>query len=348
MRRRLWMAPLAGVVVLVGAHYALWRYEAGALNAGFAAWLAQRHAAGWTTSTGTPERGGWPLAATLSVPDVTVQGGDPDIPGGLAWSADRLDLRVDLLSPGTLQLRAEGMQHLRVADLPEVAYTADSMVALLPLEAETPPHAVSLAARNLRAGLPDIDAAASMTVGLVQFDGSIKPAAPAGEAALTWRLSTEAIALPAVRAWPLGSRISSLSIEGAVDGPVPLARGLVPRATAWRDGGGTLEVKRLAMGWGPLGLSGTATLALDGRLQPMGTGSVRLVGYATALDALASGHVLTQSAAVAAKAVLSLLATVPEDGGPPEVEVPLTLQDRTLAMRQVPLAKMPEIIWPSP
>jgi hypothetical protein len=348
MRRRLWIVPVAGVLLLVTGHFAVWRYEADQLDAGFAGWLAQRRAAGWTVSTGAPVRGGWPLAATLSVPDVVLQGGDPDIPGGLAWSTGRLELRVDLLSPGTLQLRTEGMQHLRVADLPDIAYTADSMVALLPLEAQTPPHAVSLTARNLRAGLPDVDAAASLTVGLVQFDGSIKPAAPAGEAAFTYRLTSEAIALPEVRQWALGSRISSFAIEGTVDGPVPLARGLVPRAAAWRDGGGTLEIRHVAMGWGPLGLSGAATLALDARLQPMGTGTVRLVGYAAALDALASVHVLTPSAAVAAKAVLSLLASVPEDGGPPEVEVPLTLQDRTLAMRQVPLLKLPEVIWPAP
>jgi hypothetical protein len=154
--------------------------------------------------------------------------------------------------------------------------------------------------------------------------------------------------LPAVRTWPLGNRLSSFSIEGTVDGPVPLARGLVPRATAWRDGGGALEVKHLALGWGPLGLSGAATVALDARLQPMGTGSVHMVGYAASLDVLANAHVLTASAVVAAKAVLSLLASVPEDGGPAEVEVPLTLQDRTLSMRQVPLVKMPEVIWPAP
>jgi len=346
--RRLWILAPAVVVLLLAAHYAFWRYEAGQLDAGFGAWLADRRAAGWTVSAGAAERGGWPLAVTLTVPQVALRGGEPDIPGGLAWSAERLDLQIDLLSPGTLELRAEGEQHLRLADRPDVAYTADSTVALLPLEAETPPHAVSLTVRNLRAGTPDIDPAASLTVGLVQFDGAIAPAAPAGEAALTYRLSTEAIALPAVRAWALGSRISSLAIEGAVDGPVPMARGLVPRATAWRDGGGTFEIKHLTMGWGPLGLSGAATLALDARLQPMGTGSVRLVGYAASLDALVAGRVLTANAAVAAKAVLSLLATVPEDGGPPEVEVPLTLQDRTLSMRQVPLLKVPEIIWPAP
>ncbi len=348
MRRRLWILPLAAVAVVAAAHFVLWRYATGQLQAGFAAWLALRRADGWNYSVGSAETGGWPLAATLTVADVELQGGDPDIPGGLTWSTDRLVLRVDLLAPGTLQLRSDGAQNLRLSGLPDIAYTTDSLIAALPLQADTPPHAVTLTARNLRAGVPDRDRAATLTVGLVQFDGAIKPAAPAGEAALTYRVSTEAIALPAVRRWPLGDRISSLSIEGSLDGPVPLARGLVPRATAWRDGGGTLEVRHLAMGWGPLGVSGSATLALDSRLQPMGTGSVRLVGYAAALDALASGHMLTPGAAVAAKAVLSLLATVPEDGGPPDVEVPLTLQDRTLAMRHVPLLKVPEIIWPAP
>jgi hypothetical protein len=348
MRRRVLIVPLAGVLLLVAAHFAIWRYEAGQLQAGFADWLAQRRAAGWTATMGTPKLGGWPLTATLSVPDIALRGGDPDIPGGLAWSAQQLDLGVDLFAPGTLRLHADGPQHLRVAGIPVIAYTADSMNALLPLADGTPPHAISLTVRDLRAGMPDVAPAANVTIGLVQLDGSVKPAAAAGEAALTYRLSTEAIALPAVRTWPLGSRLSSFSIEGVVDGPVPVARGLVPLATAWRDGGGTVGVKHLVIGWGPLGLSGAATLALDARLQPMGTGSVHIVGYAASLDALASGHVLTASAVVAAKAVLSLLASVPEDGGPPEVEVPLTLEDRTLKMRQVPLLKLPEVIWPAP
>jgi hypothetical protein len=348
MRRRLWIVPLVAVLVVAAAHFALWRYATGQLQAGFAGWLAQRRADGWACSTGVPEPGGWPLSATLTIPTVVLQGGEPDIPGGLSWSTDQLELRVDLLSPGTLQLRSDGAQHLRVSELPDIAYATDSMVAALPLQADTPPHAMTLTARNLRAAMPDRNRAATLTVGLVQFDGAIKPAAAAGEAALTYRLSTEAIALPAVRNWPLGDRLSSLSIEGSLDGPIPLARGLVPRATAWRDGGGTFEVKHMALGWGPLGASGSATLALDARLQPMGTGRARLVGYAAALDALANGHVLTPGAAVAAKAVLSLLATVPEDGGLPSVEVPLTLQDSTLSMRQVPLLKLPEVIWPAP
>ena len=100
---------------------------------------------------------------------------------------------------------------------------------------------------------------------------------------------------------------------------------LAEQAAAWRDGGGSLEIRHLALIWGPLDLTASATLALDDQLQPMGAGSARLVGYAETLDALAAHGAISRSAATAAKAVLSLLAHNPEDGSPPDVEVPLTL-----------------------
>jgi hypothetical protein len=79
----------------------------------------------------------------------------------------------------------------------------------------------------------------------------------------------------------------------------------------------------------------------------MGSGTAHLVGYAEALDKLAAGAVLTKSAATAAKAVLSLLAGSGADDEPANVDVPLTLQYRTLSMRQVPLLRLPELDWPA-
>jgi hypothetical protein len=132
-----------------------------------------------------------------------------------------------------------------------------------------------------------------------------------------------------------------------LNGPFQSAGNITSGAQAWRDGGGSLEVTHLAMGWGPLGLSSSATLALDDQLQPMGSGSARIVGYGEALDRLAAGGLLTRSAATAAKAVLSLLAGTGDGGEPSEVDVPLTLQYRTLSMRQVPLVRLPELDWPA-
>jgi len=49
---------------------------------------------------------------------------------------------------------------------------------------------------------------------------------------------------------------------------------------------------------------------------------------------------------VAANAVLALLERVPEGGGSPVVEVPLAIQDRTVTVGNIPLAKLPMVIWP--
>jgi hypothetical protein len=107
-----------------------------------------------------------------------------------------------------------------------------------------------------------------------------------------------------------------------------------------------LELHRLVIDWGEARLDATATMALDEELQPMGAGTGKIVGYDAALDALAANAALTRSAAKAAKAVLSLLANTPSDGEPAQVDVPLTLQFRTLSVRQVPLVRLPELDWP--
>ena len=137
-------------------------------------------------------------------------------------------------------------------------------------------------------------------------------------------------------------------MDAALNGPLPDAAGLTAVATGWRDDGGSLEVRHVETHWGPLGLTATATLALDPELQPMGTGTAQVTGYAETLDALARNGLMSRSAATTAKAVLSLLADTPGDGGPSEVDVPLSLQYRTLSMRQVPLVRLPELDWPPP
>jgi hypothetical protein len=346
-RRKLWIVLLAVPLLLAAADTLYWYVAVRSLENGFAGWLAERRALGWTATVGRTARGGWPLAATLTVRGVLLTGGEPDIPGGLSWRTERLILRTDLPRPGMLDVASEGMQRLRLADRPEFPYTADQLHLTLPLAAGGPPRSAAVAARNLRAGIPTgSDATASVTVGVLDLRLDFKPTAQSGEAALGFALDASAIGLPATLARPLGPRVASLTLQGALDGPVLRTRAPRERAAAWRDGGGTLEVQHLAVNWGPLDLTAGATLTLDEQLEPMGTGSARIVGYAETLDALAAHGVISRSAATAAKAVLSLLAHTPEDGGPPDVEVPLTLQYRTLSMRQVPLLRLPEIDWP--
>jgi Uncharacterized protein conserved in bacteria (DUF2125) len=341
-RRKLWIILLAVPLLLLAADTLYWQIAVRNLEDGFAAWVRQQRAAGWTEANQAPVRGGWPLAATLTVPAMSLAGGSPDIPGGMAWSADRLVLSIALPRPDQLRIAAEGTQRLRFAG-PEVSYTADQLDVVLPLQTAPWPPSLDVTVDHLRATTPVRDGAG---VDTLRLHLDFHPEAQSGEPALAFGLSAEAINLPSRSARPLGPRIASLAVDGALNGPLPAGRTPAERATSWRDGGGSLEVHHLALVWGPLDLTASATLALDDQLQPMGAGSARLVGYAETLDALATRGAISRSAATAAKAVLSLLASNPDDGSPPEVEVPLTLQYRTLSMRQVPLLRLPEVDWP--
>jgi hypothetical protein len=108
-----------------------------------------------------------------------------------------------------------------------------------------------------------------------------------------------------------------------------------------------MELRKLDIAWGDVRLSGSATLALDPALQPMGAATARIAGYNAALDALVASGVLAPRAAVAARAVLALMAR-PTESGPPVVEVPFSLQNRTLSLGRIPLVRFPELVWRAP
>jgi hypothetical protein len=168
---------------------------------------------------------------------------------------------------------------------------------------------------------------------------------PAAKSA-QFRISAETVGLAPAARLPLGGSIASFALEGSLTGKLPDSGNVTRWAKVWRDGGGSVDVSHMSLAWGPLGVTASATLALDDQLQPMGSGSAKLVGYAETLDRLASTGVLTRSAAIAATAVLSLMAGTSDSDEPSSVEVPLTLQYRTLSIRQVPLVRLPELDWP--
>ncbi|MDR3531292.1 MAG: DUF2125 domain-containing protein [Rhodopila sp.] len=348
MRRKYWVIAAAIPLILVAGDIAYWRIASERLRAGFQDWQAERKAQGWETASGPVSIGGWPQAATVTVSNLTLRHAGPLIPGDLGVASAGITLSVSLFHPSTLRLSLAGPLHVRAGDAPDVIVTADETSVSVPLD-QTGPMLIGLRASGLR--LEPATGAWHVTVGLLTTQAKLSAETEAGsepsDPAATFAVTSEAIALPAGTKWPLGTNISSLSFDGALNGPLPKDHDITRWAEAWRDGGGSLEIRHLAMGWGPLGLTSSATLALDDQLQPMGSGNGRIVGYAEVLDRLAGAGMLTKSAATAAKAVLSLMAGAGDGNGPSAVDVPLTLQYRTLSMRQVPLVRLPELDWPA-
>jgi hypothetical protein len=333
----LWMALGAVPLVLVLGDFIYWRVMERQLQAGLEAWVANTRAAGWTVTAGAGFAGGWPLAATLTVPDVTISGGAAVAPGGVEWRSPRVRLRLDLRDPAALHIEPEGRQRLRIGQSGDLMLNAGGLDATLSGWSASGAGNADILVRQMALDGP----AGLLSVGLLQAHAGL--AVPAN-----FSLSAEAIDLPPTGKWPLGSHVSSVSMEGTLSGRYGSGDTPLAWATTWRDNGGSLEIHRFALGWGPLGLAATATLALDDQLQPMGAGVAHLHGYDSSLEALAANGFLTRSAVVAAKAVLSLLAPSPEDDASAGVEVPLTLQYRTLSIRQIPLVRLPELDWPPP
>lgn len=341
MRRRYWVIVIGIPLLLVAGEAVYWRLTAERVRLGYQAWVAAQAAKGWDVESGSLSVGGWPRSAALTVPNLTLRHAGPIVPGDINVASAGVTLSVSLFDPADLHLSLTGPMHVRVGNLPDIIVTGEDASASVPLQPSAPLF-IALHAAGLR--LEAATGAWHVTVGLLNTQAEI--AADQSHRAATFAISAEAIALPAGIKWPLGPNISSWSADGKLNGPLPGARDAARWAEAWRDGGGSLEIAHLTMGWGPLGLTSSATLALDEQLQPMGSGNARIVGYAETLDRLAAGGMLTKPAAIAAKAVLSLMAGTSDTDEPPSVDVPLTLQYRTLSMRQVPLVKLPELDWP--
>jgi hypothetical protein len=336
----------------VAAHALVWRWAVGTVTQQYGLWVQQVRSQGLVVTAGTPERTGWPFAAQIRLPDVSLVATARDQAASVSWTSEHILLGVALLHPRTLVIHFEGIEHVRLGQGPEVSFMADRLQATVPLEPGAPAREVDISGANVRADMPvgGTGGAGGMTIALLSLHGASKPAATQGEPALSFAGSAQDIGLPpqaAGKAWPLGPRIASISIEGALNGPLPQVADPVAKATGWRDGGGTLQISRFAIGWGPLGLNGSATLALDEHMQPMGTATAHIIGESEVLDAMAASGVITQRAALATKAFLGLMTKEPEGGGPPQVDVPLTLQDRKLAMGRIPIAVLPELVWPS-
>jgi hypothetical protein len=139
----------------------------------------------------------------------------------------------------------------------------------------------------------------------------------------------------------LGPQVAHAELNLSFKGRLP-GGALASSIAAWRDDGGTIEVNRVAVKWGPVDADGNGTLALDELNRPLGAFTTRWRGYNETIDALQSTGQLKPFPAAAAKIALRSLARQNKDGAD-EVQIPLTAQDGRLFVAGIPLLPVPAI-----
>jgi hypothetical protein len=142
---------------------------------------------------------------------------------------------------------------------------------------------------------------------------------------------------------PMGVSLQHLTVDSAVEGPVP-DTSLPAALAAWRDEGGTIEVHQLNVQWGTIALVGGGTLALDQAMQPLGAFSAQVRGWEAVLDSLAAAGTLTKPEANYARIGLTLLTRKAADGQS-ELKTAITLQNNQIYLGPARVAKFAHIDW---
>lgn len=292
-------------------------------------WQQAQQVAGVFVRFGAIERGGWPLAAQVALPEVTIATDTPGQLDAIAWQAARVTLSLAPLHPLTLAIAASGAQSLRFGAAPAIPLSFGALHAAAPLD-------------MARQGAVDVEARA---LGLAFETGSLT----VDRLGLRLRANDAFVSLSDAQLplanLPFGGTVQSLDVHARWTGAWPPMRDPAAALAAWRDSGQHLYLDGLALRWGPLDVRGSATLGLDRALQPDGTASVQMTGWREVLEALARSGAITRSDAKVVETLLSLVAK-PGGGDGEEADLPLTLHDRTLSVGAIPILRVPPLAIP--
>lgn len=308
-------------------HGAVWWWTVRRIEAGLPGFAAQARSVGWEISGGTPSWAGWPLAATVRVPDVvaTRKLGAATLRVGF----ERLDVALSPADRSALHVIASGEHRVELGDGAPVRLRAQTATLRVMLDEAGP----------LKLVIRGLDATGQRNEGITvsALDATIDETAVGAALAATAR---------GVQARP--SFTAPFDTGGDIDlrllvaPPFPPAADPAASAALWQRAGGSVSLPEISIKWGPLMGSGHAAGGLDGDLQPAGLGEVAATGLVELLDAASRAGLLPPSAAQAIRAVLGILAMAAH-GAP--LRLPVGLANGTIEVAQFPLARIPRLDW---
>ncbi|OIQ93694.1 hypothetical protein GALL_243770 [mine drainage metagenome] len=324
---------LAAALLFFALYSAWWLSLSRLMKQSLDDWAAQRMAAGWTVTTGSRATRGFPgpVRLVLDAPSVMDAAGN-------RWQGPELSVSLSPLHPDHVKILAPGRHILTLAHgLPvEIkARQAGVVVALSP--AGWRQADLSLAGVEAFGGR--LEAATAV---LTRLTASGRPV-DERTASFRLRFDLAGLTLPDLPGLALGRSLRSATLQARLMG-APGKGDLKSALAAWRDGGGTLEVDRLALDWPPFTLEGQGTLALDDAMQPMFSSSCAVGGLFEGLNRLAQSGVVRRQDAMMAHMVLNALAH-PGPDGQPRVTVPLSLQRQSLYLGPLRLLTVAKLPW---
>ena len=326
----------AAIALALAAYTVYWFHLAGWAEDGIEARLAAWRDAGYAVSRSDLTVNGFPYRIEASLSDLAIAAPD----GEPRWSW-RVPLLVLVVQPwdlshwiaisdraSTASLVADGGA-LSLEARPETAW------ASLVLDEDFTARRVALDIKGLeirRAGRLDAVRAERVQLHARRPETAVEPRLDAV-------LRIDILDLGDGDIGPLGSRIESAALDASLLGPPPRS-GERADIAAWRDAGGTVDVHRLELLWGPVEMNAEGTVALDAEFRPIGALTAEIEGVDAVIDGFNQLGTLGDMGAEAAKFVLDLMSETRAGDGARVVTLPLTAQDGQLYLGPVPIAPL--------
>ncbi len=344
LKRRSTLALMAATLALAGGYGGYWFWGAARMDETVVQWIDNWRARGYTVLYAGKSVTGFPGPVQVRLRNPVIA--DPG--DSWSWSADELVLEAAPWTPTRYRLIAGGRHR---APLP----VAGRKVALVATAAKAEGSANFDLQGNLREAAIVLEAVAGAAPALgatasagrmnAVLTQSAVPARIHDDEQAALELLFQDLVLPETLSNPLGRELDHISVRAKLLGPLKRTD-LRSALEGWRDSGGTLDLPWLQIDWGPLRLRGEGTAALDGVLRPVAAVQTRIAGFTETLDALASQGVIAQDAARLAGLALRLLARRPQNGGPPELAVPISIQEGDFYLGPVKLGRVPPVLPP--
>jgi hypothetical protein len=169
------------------------------------------------------------------------------------------------------------------------------------------------------------------------------PSAEAANRQLGFSVLLSGLTLPR-KLGPLGAVIDEIAFDGSIQGDLPSER-LGDALAAWRDGGGTVELRDAHIVWGRLKLDAEGTVSLDRDMQPEAAFSAEVHNLAALFDAMVADGSMKPGDAEFAKLGLALIGGGSVDGDT-ALKTPITVQGSQLYVEKKRVAHVPHIEWP--
>jgi hypothetical protein len=338
------MTALVAVAVFSIAYVALWFYTAQGLRSSLEDWAVNARQAGWAVTYNQPVLSGFPFAIrlTLKTPGFASGANNPD----WSWKGPELVIQSRPWTPGRFLLKFPEHNDLTLKTKGgPVSYAGSSQE----LTAEFKPGAHWPKDLLIHAKNVVLQTATGAKVGARSaiIEAIHDPASPEDikSPSLSFKINAQDLSLPAHFKLPMGARVSELSIDGAVMGGIE--PGLLRSSLAtWRDAGGTLEIPKFSMRYGPLHIvRSDGTVALDGNLQPVGAFTAKIIGFHEFVESLRVAGWARGKDSLTVKLVTSAFFQKDENGGPPSLNLAVSIQNGKIYTGQAKLVDMPHVNW---